>query len=74
MASVLTNAWVRKMQFYYDLYLAESDPLYIFKQEDHEAYEESEEFKTAFPLLDGKTLKAAQELRRLQIGRPRGEA
>ena len=64
-ASVLAREWCRRLQYFYNCYLASGDPHHAFTAEDIAAYRPLPEFPDVLAGLAGRALQQARELAKL---------
>ena len=63
---MLAQAWSRKMQYFYDIYVASAEPAHVFTEAEILAYVEPEHFSEAFGGIAGKGVSRLRDLRALK--------
>ena len=69
-ASTICRSWAHRMQYYLDTYRTSGDDMYVYTQEDHDAYTPPADFRALAATATGLSLRAVREIERLLPSRP----
>ena len=64
--AILSDAWAAKMQYYYTTWVSSGDSDYVFTDEDHLQFEESNDFKQFAHANPGRSQPRIKQIRDIQ--------